>query len=125
MSSLVEDLDRRPVAEQLIAALTAATLFMLSSYEQQADFFLTTERVVSDYSSLSARKEQVIAEVPGECAVAEQYEGLFANAACRRQQRSRHQMSMVRAAMRACSLEQGTVTLQALFNKAATTRLYS
>ena len=63
MTIIREELEARLPAERPAAALLASARAMLTAYDEKAVFFLTIENAIRSNSSLSARKEKMIADL--------------------------------------------------------------
>ncbi len=63
MAELPKRLSERPVSESPDEALKLAARAMLEGYESRAKFFIPIERVIAQYPSISARKQQMIEDL--------------------------------------------------------------
>lgn len=68
MTIIREELKERLKSEPPVAALLAAARAMLMAFEEKSRFFLTIETAIRSNRSISARKEQMIAELIDEVA---------------------------------------------------------
>lgn len=69
MVQLTEDLARRMPLADPVEALLASARTVLATYGEQAEFFMTIERVIASNPSVGARKEHIVASINADVTV--------------------------------------------------------
>lgn len=120
MAIFLSTLEERPADEPAHLSLLASAREMLKSYEARSEFYLTIERVIASSSAISARKQEMSAELGAQISAALATRSKTSTAAT-----LTHHLypmvvfSMVRVAIQTWVAQDGKCSLLELFDDAA------